>query len=49
MQLHLVPKPKGRCMIVIDHTDLPTMKAKTETHSRWRKAVDTLSEILNAV
>jgi uncharacterized protein YndB with AHSA1/START domain len=43
--LHLVIRPNSRCMIVIDHADLPTMKAKTEMHSRWRKAVDEMATL----
>jgi hypothetical protein len=32
-------------MIAIDHSDLPTMKAKTEMHGRWRAAVDALATL----
>lgn len=46
VQLHLYPKPKGKCMIAVDHSDLPTMKAKEEMHAYWRKAVDSLAELL---
>jgi activator of HSP90 ATPase len=45
VQLHLIAKAKGRCMIAIDHSDLPTMRAKTEMHTRWRTAVDTLATL----
>lgn len=46
LQLHLVPRGEGKCMIVIDHIDLPTMKAKNDMHAHWRKVVDRLSETL---
>lgn len=43
VQIHLYPKPKGKCMIVVNHTDLPTLKAKEQMHARWRRAVDQIA------
>ncbi len=42
VQINLYLKPEKKTMIVIDHVDLPTLKAKTLMHARWRKAVDEL-------
>jgi len=47
VNLHLFQKLKNKCMIAIDHSDLPTMKAKGEAHARWRKAVDEIYALLN--
>jgi hypothetical protein len=46
VQIQLHPKPKGRCLIAVDHSDLPTMKAKEEMHAYWRRAVDSMAESL---
>ncbi|MGZ3691557.1 MAG: SRPBCC domain-containing protein, partial [Pseudobdellovibrio sp.] len=46
VQINIYLKPKDRCMIAIDHVDLPTLKAKTQMHERWRAAVDDLAEAL---
>ncbi len=46
VQIHLYLKPNNKCMIVIDHTDLPTLKAKTQMHQRWRAAVDEIESLL---
>lgn len=43
LQIHLVPRPKGKCMLVIDHIDLPSLKAKNEMHTHWREVVDRLA------
>ncbi len=47
IQINLYMKPKDKCMIVINHTDLPTLKVKMLMHDRWRKAVDDLAEALS--
>lgn len=47
VNVHVFQKSKNKCMIVIDHTDLPHMRSKVEMHSRWRKAVDDLYDFLN--
>lgn len=47
IDIHLYSKPKNKTMIVINHNDLPTMKAKTQMHQRWRTAVDSIAEALN--
>lgn len=44
VQVHIYPKEKGKSMLVINHIDLPTMKSKTQMHSRWRRAVDEVSK-----
>ncbi len=46
VQLILYPKPKGKCMMVINHVDLPTSAAKVKMHTRWREAVDNLADTL---
>lgn len=46
VQIELYLKPKEKTMIVINHIDLPNLKAKTEMHARWRKAIDQIAERL---
>jgi activator of HSP90 ATPase len=46
VQLNLYTKPKNKCMIVINHIDLPTLKAKTQMHTHWRNAVDQVADFL---
>ena len=46
VQVHLYIKPGKKCMIVIDHADIPNLKAKAEMHSKWRAAIDALAEAL---
>ena len=43
VEVNLYAKPKGKCMIVINHTDLPTLSAKAKMHARWRSAVDEIA------
>ncbi len=47
VNLNLFQKPKSKCLIAINHSDLPTMKAKSEAHARWRKAVDDVYAVLS--
>lgn len=47
VQVHLYSKAKGKCMIVVNHSDLPTMKAKEQMHGHWREAVDEIANALN--
>lgn len=46
LQVSLYPKSKGKCMLVIDHSDLPTLKAKSQMHAHWRTAVDQVAGAL---
>ena len=48
VQINLYLKPGKKTMIVISHIDLPTLKAKTAMHARWRKAVDDIFAALTA-
>lgn len=47
VNIFLYSKPKKKTMIVINHNDLPTMKAKLQMHQRWRTAVDSIAEALD--
>lgn len=42
IQMHLVPRAKGKCMVVISHDTLATAEIKSELKERWRKALDGL-------
>ena len=44
LSINLVNKPKDKCLLVINHTDLPTARAKGEMHLRWRNAADRIAE-----
>lgn len=46
VEIHLYPKPQKKCMIVVNHIDLPTMKAKEEMHNHWRRVVDEIAEMI---
>lgn len=48
VQIHLHSRPSKKCMIVIDHVDLPSLKAKMQMHGYWRAAIDRLAEALKA-
>lgn len=48
VQINLYLKPAKKCMIVIDHIDLPSLKAKNQMHAWWRKAVDDIADALSA-
>lgn len=43
VQINLYLKPKKKCMLVINHLDLPTLKAKKQMHEYWRKIVDEMA------
>jgi len=47
VHIELYSKPKSKTMIVINHTDLPSLKVKTQMHAHWRGAVDQIAEILS--
>lgn len=45
LQVHIYPK-KTNCLLVFSHVDLPSLSAKNQMHSRWRKALDEIAEKL---
>jgi uncharacterized protein YndB with AHSA1/START domain len=39
LQIHLIPRPKNKCMIVFSHENLLTARIKMQMHSQWREAI----------
>lgn len=49
VQLNIYSKGKNKSMLVLNHTDLPSLKAKKQMHTHWRKAIDDLFTIFNSI
>lgn len=45
VQVYVLPRAKGKSMVVISHDSLATAEIKAVVKERWRKAVDRLCEL----
>jgi uncharacterized protein YndB with AHSA1/START domain len=43
VQIYLVPREKGRCMLVVQHDQLASPRIKEAQRGYWRQIVDTIS------
>ncbi|MEO5667472.1 MAG: hypothetical protein ABIR96_05395 [Bdellovibrionota bacterium] len=48
LQLHFVPRPKGRCLVVFSHEGLVTARYKSALKEKWKKALQDIAEAIES-